>query len=67
MKNLRFYRKRAKMSVSELARIANTTVTSIYRYEHGMRNPDVDVAARLAVALGCTVEDLIAEPKEQTA
>lgn len=56
------------MSASELAKAAGITITSVYRYEYGMREPSVEIAARIAKALGCTVEDLIGEPKgEKTA
>lgn len=40
---------------------------SICRYERGKTIPSTKNLIRLAAALGCTVEDLIAEPKEHTA
>lgn len=65
LRNLRAFRKAARMSASDLAKLAGVTITSIYRYEHGMRVPPADIAARLAHALGCTVEDLIGVQDEQ--
>lgn len=67
MKNLREYRKRARMSANELAKAAGITITSVYRYEYGTREPSVEIAARIAKVLGCTVEDLIDEKGEKTA
>lgn len=55
------------MSANELAKAAGITITSVYRYEYGMREPSVEIAARIARVLGCTVEDLIDEKGEKTA
>lgn len=67
MKRLRFYRKRAKMSARQLANATGTTVTSVYRYERGMREPRAEMALRFAVALGCTVEELLNDTEKETA
>lgn len=47
------------MTMEQLARLAGTTVSSVYRYETGLREPSANTAVRLARALGVTVEDLV--------
>ena len=63
MKEIRRLRKRAGISVKALSSIAGVSMMSIYRYEQGKRTPDVDVAARIATALGCSIETLIGQRK----
>ena len=45
-------------SKSDIAIKANISVMSYYRYESGKRKPHIDVAQRLALALGTTVGEL---------
>ena len=61
MVNLKSLRKAKGMTQRDLARAAKVSFLSIHRYEAGERTPDVDVAARIAAALGCTVDELIHE------
>lgn len=61
MVNLKSIRKSRGMTQNELAKAAKVSFLSIHRYETGERIPDVDVAARIAAALGCTVDELIKE------
>lgn len=49
----------AGMSQEQLAVAAGVSRISIVRYENGERSPDVDVAIRIANALGVKVDDLI--------
>lgn len=49
----------AGMSQEQLAAAAGVSRISIVRYENGERSPDVDVAIRIANALGVKVDDLI--------
>lgn len=49
----------AGMSQEQLASAAGVSRISIVRYESGERIPDLDVAVRIANALGVKVEDLI--------
>lgn len=53
----------AFMSQEELARASSISRISIARYESGQREPTLAVAAKIAAALGCTIEDLV-ERKE---
>lgn len=65
MNNLRYYRQKANITCTELAQIVGTNITTIYRYEHGLREPSAKMAVKLALAVGCTVEELMSEPKEE--
>lgn len=55
------------MTQRDLAQAAKVSFLSIHRYESGERTPDVEVAARIAAALGCTVDELIKEPRKEDA
>lgn len=47
------------MSQEALARKAGCALATVQRVEHGeTRHPTLDVARRIAAALGCTVDDL---------
>ncbi len=59
MKNIKERREALHMTQEDLAQAAKVTRVSIARYEAGERIPSVDIAARIAAALGCTVDDLI--------
>lgn len=49
---LRSFRERAELSVSELAVRAGLSRAAVYHLEAGDRQPSLEVAERLAVALG---------------
>lgn len=59
MVNIKQLRKAKGLTQQELAQNAGVSYLSIHRYESGERIPSVDIAARIAQALGCTVDDLI--------
>lgn len=59
MEQIEKRRKALHMTQEDLALAASVTRVSIARYESGERIPSVDIAARIAQALGCTVDDLI--------
>ena len=61
MKNIKDRREALHLSQEDLAAKANVSRVSIARYEAGERIPSVDIAARIAAALGCTVDELIHE------
>lgn len=63
MPKMRVIRMACGLSVEQLAAIVGVTKMSIYRYEQGLRIPDVAIAAKIAAALGCTIEDLIDNKK----
>lgn len=56
--NLRTMREDRGKTQVEVAKAAEITTMSYYRYESGERLPRVDVAIKIAVALGSTVEEL---------
>ena len=63
MTEIRRLRRACGLSVKQLASLVGVTVMSIYRYEEGRRMPDVDVAAKIATALNCRIEDLLEKEK----
>ena len=59
MKGLTKARKAAGMTMAELARRAEITVTSVFRYEHGDRRPKADILLRMSKALNVSMEELM--------
>jgi transcriptional regulator with XRE-family HTH domain len=56
--NLKRLRKAKGLSQSGLARSAGLTSVAISLLESGQRQPMLDTAEALAIALGCTLDDL---------
>lgn len=52
-------RVQAGLSQESLAQAVGVSRVSIVRYETGERKPDLDIAAKIAKALNCKVDDLI--------
>lgn len=52
-------REAAGMSQEALATASGVTRVSISRYESGERVPPLDIAARIARALNCKIDDLL--------
>lgn len=52
-------REAAGMSQEALANASGVTRVSIARYESGERIPPLDIAARIAHALNCKIDDLM--------
>lgn len=59
MQKLIELRKAKGWSQARLAEAIGCTAACISNYENGLRSLDLNVAARIAAALGCTVDDLI--------
>jgi transcriptional regulator with XRE-family HTH domain len=57
-------RERAGLSQAEAAAVAGVPFTTLRNWEQDRREPLLGAAAKLAVALGCTLDELagIAEP-----
>jgi transcriptional regulator with XRE-family HTH domain len=55
------------MSQSQLAKAAGVPFRSLQNYEQGHRPASLQAAAKLAQALGCTIDELagIEKPKKQ--
>lgn len=66
---LRTRRLAAGMTQAELARRSHVTTSYITRLERATSAPGIDLVAKLAQALGCTVSDLLteADPPDHTA
>lgn len=62
---LKIRRRHAGLTVAELAAAARLSDVAVRAYEYGQRIPSVDRAARLAAALGCTVDDLLVRDDEK--
>ena len=53
------------MTQNELAERLHTTVATISRYESGQREPTLTMAAEIAAALNCSVDDLVERKEER--
>ena len=51
----------AKMSQEKLAKSSGVSRVAISRYESGERVPNIKIAARIARALNCKVDDLLTD------
>jgi DNA-binding XRE family transcriptional regulator len=56
-------RERAGMTREQLAEAAGTSPHSIIKLENGQRAPSLELGMRVARALGCTLDELVAEPE----
>tara|TARA_B100000941_G_scaffold286830_1_gene261014 strand:+ start:117 stop:470 length:354 start_codon:yes stop_codon:yes gene_type:complete len=56
---IRTCRKRAKLTMTELAERAGTSRSQIYKLEAGERQLTLEWMQRLAKAIGCTLEELL--------
>lgn len=63
---LKRYRKEKRMTQEEIAYRAGVTVTSVSRWENGVREPTFRDVEKVAAALGVTMEELTREPKHGT-
>lgn len=61
MNKLRAMRIQHGLSQEALAEAIGSTQECISRYENGERKPSIDIAARIARALGCKVDDLLTD------
>lgn len=59
-RNVRRLRKELEISQEELADLANLHRTYVSGIERKVRNPTIEILARLAVALGVSESDLLA-------
>ena len=62
--NLREIRKEKGLTQNELSNRTGVNQNNISRYETGAREPRLKDAKALAVALGCTVDELIGDEKD---
>lgn len=60
-KQIKFYRKKMKLTQEELAVKSSLSRNAIYNYENGKRSPDIKTLNKIANALGVTINDLAKE------
>lgn len=65
MNKMRELRKAMGLTQKELAEKVGMTLAAVNRYENGVRVPSVNIAVRIAHALGCTVEELVEDQPAQ--
>ena len=58
-------RRRAGYTVAQLAERLSVTRTTIYFWEHGRYLPNAGLLPELAEILGCTIDELFADPNEE--
>lgn len=59
MNAIRTMREAMGLTQAELASRVGVTQTAIARYESGVRLPGIQIAARIAQALNCKIDDLM--------
>jgi transcriptional regulator with XRE-family HTH domain len=59
---LRELREKAGLTQAQLAERAGLHLSAVTRFEHGLREPGLTSAAKLATALGVGVDDLLKPP-----
>lgn len=59
--NVKIARKRRRkgMTQAKLAKLIGVTQKDVSRWENGMRKPRAENLAKIAAALGCSIEELI--------
>lgn len=57
--NIRRFRQEQKLTQTELAHNAGIGQSTLHYIEEGKRRPRIDIAQKIAQALGVTVEELI--------
>ena len=64
LNNLKELKKEKKLSTKQLAEKANLPIKTVSRILEGTTvNPYIDTLDRLAIALGCTIGDILADTK----
>lgn len=57
-------RKRAEMSVSDLARTSGVAISTIHNWEAGNRSPQIDILAAVMNTLGAPIEAVVQVPPD---
>lgn len=57
--NMKKYRLERKMTQRDISDITRLTIVTVNRYENDRRDPGIENAAKIANALGVTVNDLL--------
>jgi transcriptional regulator with XRE-family HTH domain len=59
MLRLREIRQKARISQTDLAKIIGISRQSLWNYENDFAEPNISTLAKIAIALDCSVDDLI--------
>lgn len=59
MHKIKEFRKKKGLSMDSLASLIGVSRQSIYYFEASLREPSIDTLIKIAVALDCTVDDII--------
>jgi len=65
LRGLNTMRRRAGLTVPQLAEKMGCTCSAIYFWEAGRYWPKAECLPQLAQALGCTIDDLFTDPNEE--
>lgn len=65
MRGLNTMRRRAGLTVPQLAEKMGCTCSAIYFWEAGRYWPKAECLPQLAQALGCTIDELFTDPNEE--
>lgn len=65
MRGLKTMRRRAGLTVPQLAEKMGCTCSAIYFWEAGRYWPKAECLPQLAQALGCTIDELFTDPNEE--
>ena len=65
MRGLNTMRRRAGLTVPQLAEKMGCTCSAIYFWEAGRYWPKAECLPQLAQALGCTIDELFNDPNEE--
>jgi len=57
--NLRVYRKQCKLSEREVSKMLHVDITTISKYEHNTRTPDIYMMMRFADVYGVSLDRLV--------
>lgn len=58
-------RRRAGFTVAQLAERLRVTKATIYCWEHGQYSPNAALLPEIAELLGCSIDELFADPNEE--
>ena len=62
--NIRFFRKKVKLTQERLAELVSCSVDTLQRWENGTREPRASDITKLCAILGCTESELLNGPKD---
>lgn len=65
MRGLKAMRRRAGITVAQLAERLSVTRATIYFWEQGRYLPNAGLLPELAEILGCSIDDLFTDPNEE--